>query len=346
MIDSSTSVESRLTVARENAEVGDSINPEIEQAAHALALDAAAAEVVGALEVRDIPCVLIKGPATVHWLYTDDPEVRPYADVDLLVDPSRFKAAENVLEALGFAHEHGDYRVDEQTWMHDSAWGRPGPPPAYVDLHRGFHGVGDWEAFWSVMDAHTDVIDVGGRGIRIPDVAGCALVVALHDSSTGRTERSTTDLRRAVSTFDEDVWREAARRAEDVDARPSFVLALTMDDDGRLLVERLGVPTTLPADVATRSLVASGVPAGQADRAWALQHRLGTAAGWRDKLRVLGAILFPPTEFLIDSRPMAGRGRLGLLAARILYPIGLVLRAPRILWLVLRGRRRAAGTRG
>ena len=325
--------------------MGDSINPEIEQAAHALALDAAAAEVFAALDGHEIPSVLIKGPATVHWLYADDPEVRPYADVDLLVDPARFKAAESVLESLGYAHEHGDYRVDEQTWMHDSAWGRPGPPPAYVDLHRGFHGVGDWNAFWSEMDTHTEVIGVGGREVRIPDSAGSALVVALHDSSTGRTERSATDLRRAVSSLGDDVWREAARRAEHVRALPSFVLALTSADDGRRLVERLGLPTVIPADVATRSLVASGVPAGQADRAWALQHRLGAATGWRGKLRVFREILFPPTEFLIDSRPMASRGRLGLLSARIFYPIDLALRAPRILWLVLRGRRRAAGTR-
>ena len=322
-----------------------SVNPEVERAAYTLALDAAAAEVVGALEARDIPSVLIKGPATVHWLYADEPGVRPYADIDLLVDPSSFKEAENVLEALGFAHEHGGYRVDKQTWMHDSAWGRPGPPPAYVDLHRGFHGVGDWKAFWSVMDAHTDVINVGGRAVRIPDLSGCALVVALHDSSTGRTERSATDLRRAVSTLDDDVWREAARRAERVDARPSLVLALTMNDEYRRLVYRLGLPTALPADVATRSLVASGVPAGQADRAWALQHRLGAAREWRGKIRVLGEIMFPPTEFLIDSRPLARRGRLGLLVARVFYPIGLAFRAPRILWLVLRGHRRAAGTK-
>ena len=109
--------------------MGHSVKPETERAAQALALDAAAAEVVGALEARGIPTVLIKGPATVHWLYTNDPEVRPYADVDVLVDPSRFKVAESVLESLGFAHEHGEYRVDEQTWMHDSAWARIGPPP-------------------------------------------------------------------------------------------------------------------------------------------------------------------------------------------------------------------------
>ena len=324
--------------------MGESVPPEIERAAHALVLDAAAAEVVVALEVHGIACVLIKGPATAHWIYSDSPGARMYADVDLLVETSHFTSAESVLEDLGFRHTHGDYRVDSQLWMYESEWERPGPPRAYVDLHRGFHGVGEWNTFWTQMYSHASVLAVAGHDVRIPDAAGCALIVALHNSSTGRTERSATDLVRALATFDDDVWREAARRADAAAALPSLVLGLTLHEEGRRLVARLGLPTELPAEVATRSLVVAGVDPGAADRAWALQFRLGAAKGWRSRASVLREIVFPPAEFLTDSRPLARRGRLGLLAARVAYPFDLARRAPRILWLVLRGRRRARRT--
>jgi hypothetical protein len=314
---------------------------EIEQAAHALVLDAAAVEVVGALELHGIDGLLIKGPATAHWLYAESPEARRYADVDLLVESSRFTPAESVLQDLGFHHIHGDYRVDRQSWMYESEWVRPGPPPVHVDLHRGFHGVDDWEAFWTQLRSHASVLVVAGREVRIPDAAGCALIVALHHSSTGRTERSATDLRRAIAVFDDDVWSEASRRADDAAAHPSLVLGLISVEEGRRLVERLGLPTELPPEVATRSLVAAGVDPGTADRAWALQFRMRAAKGWRAKASVVCEIVFPPIEFFTDSRPLARRGRLGLLAARVAYPLDLAIRAPRILWVVLRGRRRA-----
>ena len=321
---------------------------EIEHAAHALALDAAAAEVVEALESHDIDCLLVKGPATAHWIYADRPEARLYGDVDLLVEPSRFTSAETVLEGLGFHHAHGDYRVVSQLWMYESEWERPGPPPVFVDLHRGFHGVGDWNAFWTQLHSHAATLAVGWRDVRIPDAAGCALIVALHHSSTGRTERSATDVMRALAVFDDAVWRAAAQQADAAAALPSLVLGISLYEEGRRLVQRLGLPTELPPDVATRSLVAAGVAPGAADRAWALQVRLGAAQGWRARASVLREIIFPSAEFFTDSRPLARRGRLGLLAARVAYPVDLALRAPRILWLVLRGRRRArrSGSRG
>lgn len=317
----------------------------IEQAALALALDATAAEVVGALESHHIDCLLIKGPATAHWIYADRPEARLYADVDLLVEPSQFASAESVLADLGFHHAHGEYRVDRQLWMYASEWKRPGPPQAHVDLHRGFHGVGEWDAFWTQLNGQASVLSVAGRDVRVPDAAGCALIVALHNSSTGRTERTATDVVQALTVFGDDVWQEAARRADAAAALPSLVLGLTVNEEGRRLVRRLGLPTELPPDVAIRSLVAAGVKPGAADRAWALQVRLGAANGWRARMSVLREIVLPPAEFFTSARPLARRGRLGLLAARVAYPFGLAIRAPRILWLVFRGRRRARRSR-
>lgn len=318
-----------------------SVPEEVERAAHALALDAAAAEVVGTFEECGITSLLLKGPAVAHWIYSDDLDGRTYIDVDLLVEPIRFEDAERVLETLGYGHVDGDHRVAPRTWLHESEWQRLGPQPTYVDLHRGFHGVTDWTRWWSVMSAHTVVVTVGGRELHIPDAAGCALVVALHDSSTGRSNRSATDLQRALRTFSDDVWQEAARRAETIGVRPSLVLGLTLHEAGRMMITRLGLPTDLPPDVAIRSLVATGDDPGNVDRAWTLQIRLQSAGGWRQRIRVLLDIIFPSAEFFRQSRSLAGHGSLGLFAARVIRPLDLTARAPRILWLLAKGRRRA-----
>ena len=312
---------------------------DVERAAHALGLDVATAEVVQCLEDRDVPCVLLKGPATARWLYSDDPDSRPYLDVDLGVDPEQFEAAEHLLAGLGFANPYATFRVSAMT--HESVWERSGSPPVTVDLHRGFHGVADWGAWWSTMDAHTSALEVAGRPIRIPDAAGCALLVALHDTTIDRAEQSMADLRRALATFGDDVWREAAQRAEQCAAVPSFALGLSRHEQGLRLISRLDLPTALPADVAIRSLVTAGVDANRVGRAWSIHRRMADTKGMGPRLRVLREITFPSAEFLRATRPLARRGWWGLTAVRLARPFELIARTPGILVLVLRGRRRS-----
>ena len=60
--------------------------------ARCLALDALAVRAVAALDARGIDAIVLKGPATVHWIYADDPGSRNYGDVDLLVSPAQWAA--------------------------------------------------------------------------------------------------------------------------------------------------------------------------------------------------------------------------------------------------------------
>ncbi|HSI26006.1 MAG TPA: nucleotidyltransferase family protein, partial [Aeromicrobium sp.] len=161
------------------------MSSDIERAVHALALDGAAADVVRALAAANIAHLLLKGPAMAHWLYAEDPSSRTYTDVDLLVSPADFEAAEDVIAGMGFLRPVSGYRDRIESWVPESAWERPGAPPTFVDLHRGFHGVpvGAWDSFWTVMDEQTALIEVGGAHMRIPDAAGCALIAALHESA-------------------------------------------------------------------------------------------------------------------------------------------------------------------
>ena len=232
--------------------VAKSVPSHIEGAALVLALDAAAAIVVRSFDAHEISTILLKGPAIRHWLYPDDPAGRTYTDVDLLVSPSQFIAAERVLKDLGYRRPLGAYRDRTYTWELGSTWVHPtAAAPISIDLHRGFHGVRDWETFWTVMDADTTVIEVAGAPVRIPAAAGCALISALHASASSGTEHSAADLKRGSGGLGEEVWREAAGRAEDVGALPWFMLGLSRHEEGRLLLDTLQIASDLPADEAT-----------------------------------------------------------------------------------------------
>ncbi len=47
--------------------------------------------------------VLLKGPAVALYLYPENPSLRTYRDIDLLVDPQVFDAAEALLAGLGYS---------------------------------------------------------------------------------------------------------------------------------------------------------------------------------------------------------------------------------------------------
>src|SRR3954469_1230578 len=70
-------------------------------AARTLVLDAVAIECIAALRAEDIRVILLKGPVTDRWLYSDG-GLRDYIDVDLLVPRGDFRVALKTLERLGF----------------------------------------------------------------------------------------------------------------------------------------------------------------------------------------------------------------------------------------------------
>ena len=63
-------------------------------------VDWCTARVVRALRDRGVRPLLLKGPAVATWLYAENPRVRAYTDVDLLVAPTDRETAEAVLAEL------------------------------------------------------------------------------------------------------------------------------------------------------------------------------------------------------------------------------------------------------
>ena len=191
-----------------------------------LALDAAAAEAVGALEAAGIPSLLLKGPVVATRLFADRSQ-RRYCDIDLLVEPSSFGRAGRVIERLGYV----DLLAGASPWeysSHATTFGREGRLPAYLDLHRTL----PWcrsrpRELWAVLSTHATELCVGGRPCPVPDDAGLALILAGHALQHDFAPRTRTDLELALERFEAGVWREALARADQLGAASVIAAALS-----------------------------------------------------------------------------------------------------------------------
>ncbi|MFE0589814.1 lasso peptide biosynthesis B2 protein [Micromonospora echinospora] len=215
-----------------------------------LALDAAAVRVATALRARDIDSVLLKGAALRLRLGYE----RPYHDVDLLVAPERFVAAQDVLAELG--HQPVTVDVPDHTgadW-HERQWRTPDAVPVKIDLHRGFAGVADAERFWVAVSSRAERVDLLGQPVAVPDAACTALLAALHGANPGRSAKPLVDLVRALDVLPATAWRAATEIARDCGATSAFALGLRQVDAGATRARQLGLPhgAPLPQVVAAR----------------------------------------------------------------------------------------------
>jgi hypothetical protein len=298
--------------------------------AHALAVDATAAEVIGALRDAGVAPVLLKGPVLAAWLY-DVSDPRPYVDADLLISPSQQPDAERVLNALGFTRIVRSWETERRV-EHDSQWERSGDVGT-IDLHRtlpGVRGVSP-ETLWSHVWPHTvdwEMPSPGGM-VRVLDEPARALLVALHLAhhlaDGGISARPLADLERALARTSQHTWEGAVVLAGRLRAQAQLARGLHAVSGGDLLAEHLGLPAP-----SIGYEVAEGI------------ERLAATRGIRARLRLLVGTLFPSPSYLRWSSPLARRGRLGLVLAYLLRPFVVLLNA----WRGYRTWRRERRSRG
>jgi hypothetical protein len=280
-------------------------------------LDAAAAEVTGALGRRGVPCRLLKGAATAGWLYED--EARSYVDVDLLVPPSHLERAEDALRALGFVPAEGDPpRADRP--RHARVWERGA---AVVDLHTTLAGIQiDPQQAWDTLAAAVEEVGVGRARIQTLDVPARALHVALHAAQHGaRSPQALADLERALARLPDETWRASEALGRRLDALPAFVAGLSLVPDGEALAARLGVGGLSSVEADLRTRVAREETLGSA---LGFEWLAGTRSA-RERAAFVALKLAPPPTMMRRRLGLARRGRLGLGAA---YAVRLVRLAP------------------
>lgn len=287
-------------------------------------LDALAGEVTEALASADVRSILLKGPVTAKWLYADDPDARPYEDVDLLVAPSEHRRAEEVLLGLGFEAPANAVRLVDEFEYHSSAWHRrePGAPSdvheprscflhcGVVDLHHTLHFLEDIpsERVWQVVANQTERWELAGATVEVPGPAVRTLQVALHPTPEGPPDaQSWQDLRRAIAVVDRATWEAAATLARDFGADGAMGVGLRLVPEGVELAHRLGLPDAPPPSFLLKQ--------AQAPPEIRSVARLTELPGLRRKIRFAVQKVFPPAAFLRQWSPLASRSRLGLVAA-------------------------------
>lgn len=279
----------------------------IRGAARVLALDAAAVATVRALAERGIASLLLKGPAVAHRLFPDDPDRRPYRDVDLLVAPATFSAAEAALAGLGYRAEIEGPRHDNRVW-HEMSWMVPGPVPLTIDLHRSFAGVGDPGAFWAALWATAEQLSVAGEDVPVPGAAAATLLLALHAAAPGSSPQPAAELTRALDVLPAPLWTGAAEMARTCAAESAYAVGLRVVPGGAALARRLGLPSG-----STAALWLSAHPASATAATLAGLSALPTM---RARLRHLGRLLLPTPGDLYHRdahapEPRHSRVRLG-----------------------------------
>ncbi|WP_131785695.1 nucleotidyltransferase family protein [Protofrankia symbiont of Coriaria ruscifolia] len=184
--------------------------------ARALLLNHRAATVIGILTDAGIRTVLLKGPVTAHRLYPDLP--RMWRDTDLLVDPSRFADAAQLLLNQGFRQldpaPHAQTFIREGAEIVDLHWTLPltAAPPAQV---------------WARLQPHLVGFDLHGHAVETLDVPAHACHLAIHavqNPRQGHTARR--DLERAVAVFPLPVWAAALDVARLIGAETPLTTAL------------------------------------------------------------------------------------------------------------------------
>ncbi|WP_320068527.1 nucleotidyltransferase family protein [Micromonospora sp. RTGN7] len=295
-----------------------------------LALDSAALAAADLLRRHGIGSVLLKGAGLAHRLGVR--HTRSYGDVDLLVAPAAFAAAQATLAAAGYRARVAEHLADDWELWHERSWGTPDPIPLTIDLHRGFAGVGDPEVLWREVDAGAESMALVGGAVRVPGPACAALFVALHAASPGVSVKPRADLALAVEALSRDVWTAAATVAAACAATPAFAVGLRTLPAGAALAAELNLLDSCPLD---QRLVAR-----QASRTAIGLARVTRLPTWRTRARFLGRRVLPLPGQLRHADPLARRGTAGLLLAYANRIVRHLRRLPRAVGEV-RGARRA-----
>jgi hypothetical protein len=283
--------------------------------AHTLMVDAVTAEVVGALRRSGVRPLLLKGPTLATWLYDGD-VVRTYGDSDLLVAAGDRDAAQAQLRSLGFEEQMTGMAADDVLLSWSGPWRRD---RSVVDLHTSYYGIGvNPGRALEVLARDTEQLTVARAPVEGLAHPQRALLVALHAAHHGgQAARAMVDLERAVRLLPDDLWRDAASVADELDAVGAFAAGLTLLPEGERLAQRIGVAgRESPESTLRRTEVAEGFA------------RLHAARGARARAGLLARELMPSPEFLRWRTSLARRGRRGLAAAYVWRWMWLARRAP------------------
>jgi hypothetical protein len=287
-------------------------------AASNLRIDAATAEVLGALEAADVEALLLKGATIARWLYDG---TRGYTDSDLWVRPGDVDGAERILRSLSFEESVDRTGLPDWWQEHGSEWTRS-LDGVCVDLHRTLPGLGvDPELAWRTLSARSETVPVAGYPARALGRSGRALHLALHAAQHGEAwGRVLADLEHALEVVDQSVWKEAAALAAELGAIDGLGAGLRLVPAGAALAGRLQLPANRSVEVALHASSPPPIALGF--------DQLARAGKTRARVRIVVRKVVPPPGFMRHWYPPAAQSRRRLVVAYLYRPIWLLRNAP------------------
>lgn len=210
--------------------------------------------VLGALESSGIPSLALKGPVLIETAY-GDPRLRPYRDLDLLVDPGDLGRALECIEATGatLIDRNWDFLTKQRRGQLNLGL----PFGCVLDLHwlpldaaSGALEVDSARLFGSLVP-----LDVGGVEILTTSPAHTVVHLALHAAMEGGCRLIwLKDLERVVATSDVD-WDEVVRTAQAWKA--TAAVSLMLGHTSRLLDAK--IPTEVLVELKPLAFVRSPI---------------------------------------------------------------------------------------
>ena len=254
--------------------------------------------------------IALKGSLQSRWLY-GTPR-RPSLDLDILIEAALVPAASEALRSLGYLPylDRGDGASTDyaQTWHKDGS--------ATIDLHWSLAGA-DPERLWPALFEATEEMAIGTERVRIPTIAGRALVIALHAAQHGSgSSHAVDDLSRALEIVDPASWAVAIKLAHEAGAVEAFAAGLRLVPAGEMVAGAFGLTRVTTTELEIRAI-------GEPPTALAFE-RLSRSLGLAAKGRVVGHELVPPPSFMRDKYSIATRGSLGLCLAYAYRPFWLL----------------------
>jgi hypothetical protein len=279
-----------------------------------LLVERASADAVATLRSVGIRSILIKGPLQQRWLAPGGPQ-RASVDVDLLIQPVDLEAAEAALSASGHRPEP---EVTPGVEHHAHRWTSGSRVP--IEVHWNLWGT-DPDLVWQVLADETELADVLGEPVEIPNESARCLIVALHAAHHGAGEDAPVDdLKNAISVAPLASWQRAAALAGATGAESEFTVGLGLVQRGKRLRTDLGLR---PPQLTERLALNLSEPvAGAAGFYW-----LGRQRGMRARARFVMRKLVPPPDFMRFKYRFARKGTRFLALAYVYRLIWIGVRA-------------------
>jgi hypothetical protein len=284
------------------------------------ALRAAALEALQAETLREVLAALpgsplvTKGSALAYSIY-DSPDLRPRSDVDLLIDENELDAVRAAFRSLGFdesvsiLRQHMFYRVDKNRVMQT------------YDVHLDITNNATTAGVLRYEELRARAMRIDALGATAPSHEDSLLYACVH---------------RVVHHYDADrlIWLYDIRLLYDVVDRAVFWKRATERKVVTICRQSvLSAYDWFGGDVGELPPAADDEPSRvflepDQTRASLLAGDLASLSSWRDRLRVLNTLLFPPIEYMQQAFGVR---------LRVLLPFFYVWRAVRGVGRMFRG---------